>query len=537
MVQARTLDIAPPVRVERRDAFTVALIFTGATLYWIALPHSLGAADESVHLYEAKRVLDGEVLYRDVFNFITPGWFYLMASVFWAFGTTIDTARTTMAVVHGLTTAVVYLCCRRLGTRRWIAWLPALGYLAVCQPAWSIVSQHWLSTLLSAVLLLVCATPSDERVTWALRAGLVLGLLLSVQQQRGAFMAAGVGIWLLAEAVRKHWYRSATGASVLRQGAALAAGTVAVVGAVLGFAVARADLRSVWYALVIFPLFNYRSQMSCRWGDVNLMTAGIARFTFPLVLKYLPLALLPSAVRLLVLWPRRCDPDVVRRLLLLLTFSGASALSIAYFPDFIKISFVAFVFLVAAAENLEWGVRRAPVSEVLKARVGWLTLAIVLVVSGHHLYENMIRLRLAYPVPHSTAFGRVDFASEDEARLRDTLAALLADAPSRALYGYPILADLYLTVPAENPTRYGFFFFSDYHTPAEVQEVLDVLAARKLPYVVVLPAFLKPEDPILGYISREYEPISPTPLAGRVIYRRKSPAAPRAQDPGAGKGT
>jgi len=34
--------------------------------------HTVSGCDESVHLYEAKRVLDGEVLYRDVFNFITP---------------------------------------------------------------------------------------------------------------------------------------------------------------------------------------------------------------------------------------------------------------------------------------------------------------------------------------------------------------------------------------------------------------------------------------------------------------------------------
>jgi hypothetical protein len=508
------------MRLGRRDACIAALLFAGAALYWIALPHSLGAADESVHLYEAKRVLDGEVLYRDVFNFITPGWFYLMASLFWAFGTTIDTARTTMAVVHGATAAVVYLCCRRLGVRWWIACLPALGYLAICQPAWPVVSQHWLSTLLCAVLLFVCTRPRHENATWALRAGLVLGILASVQQQRGVFMAAGVGLWLLADRAQQRWYRAPPEASLVKAAAALVMGAVAVVGTVLGVAVAGAGVRAVWYALVIFPLFNYRNQMSCPWGDVNVMTAGLARYTFPLVLKYLPLVLLVSAARWIVLGWRRRDPVGARTLLLLLLFSGASAISIAYFPDFIKIASVAFVFLVAAAENVEWAVDRTPVSERLKAGFGWLVLATALVASGRHLYENLVRLRQAYPVAHATAFGRIDFASEDEVRLHQTLATLLANEPSRALYGYPMLADLYLTLPADNPTRYGFFFSSTFHAPEDVQEVIDVLATRKLPYVVVLAALLDPRDPILRYIVEAYEPISP-PLAGRVIYRRK----------------
>jgi len=147
------------------------------------------------------------------------------------------------------------------------------------------------------------------------------------------------------------------------------------------------------------PLFNYRSQMSCPWGDVNLMTAGIARFTFPLALKYLPVVLVVTAARWLVLFPFRRDPTAARRLLLLLIFSGASALSIAYFPDFIKISFVAFVFLVAAAEDLEWAVATIPAPRGLKAGAGWAILATALVASGRHLYENMMRLRRAYPVP------------------------------------------------------------------------------------------------------------------------------------------
>jgi hypothetical protein len=508
--------------VGRRDLLLAGLMFTATVLYWIWLPHSLGPADESVHLYEAKRVLDGEVLYRDVFNFITPGWFYLMASLFWLFGTSIETARTAMAVMHGVTMLFVYFSCRRLGIWRGLAWLPPLGYLVICQSAWLIVSQHWVSTLLCAALLFVCAGRVPGRTAWALWAGVVLGLLIGVQQQRGAFMAAGVAVWLLADALLR-WRYAATpsAAAFFKEAAALAAGTGLVVGALLAVAVARAGLQPVWYALVIFPLFNYRSEMHCPWGDVNIMTAWNARFTFPLVLKYLPAVLLLSAARLVVLWRERRDLATAQNLLLLLILSGASALSIAYFPDFIKISFIAFIFLVAAAENLAWLVGRLAAPPRVVAGLAWLVAAFLVVAGGRQLYANLLLLRREFPVSHATAFGRVEYPTAAEATLRDEVATLLASTPSRALYAYPILSDLYLTIPADNPTPYGFFLAGGYHSRQEVQRVIDILKQRQLPYVVMLPGLVKPDDVVGQYITEAYEPMSPTPLAGRVIYRRK----------------
>lgn len=512
-----------PNRFDRRDALLIGALFAGTVLYWASLPHSLQPADESVHLYEAKRVLDGEVLYRDVFNFIPPGWFYLMASLFWLFGTSIDTARIAMAVMHGLTTVLIYLTCRRIGIRRGLAWPAALAYVVICQSAWPIVSQHWVSTLLCTALVFACAGRREDRPTWALWAGVILGLLIGVQQQRGVFMGTGVIVWLLADALLRRRYRRVPALGLLiKEGAGLVAGVGLVMVPLLAIAAAKAGGRAVWYALVTFPLFNYRSEMHCPWGDVNLLTGWYARFTFPLVLKYLPVVLLPTALRMVLLALRRRELARAQALLLLLTFSAASALSIAYFPDFIKISFITSVFLVAAAEDLEWIAGAIPAPAGVRRGVGWLAAAVILIFSGRHLYENRVLLRQAYPVSHATAFGRIDYGSEDEARLRDALDALLANAPSRGLYGYPIMADLYLTVPADNPTPYGFFLAFGYHSPKQVQQVIDILAARRLPYVVALPALLKPEDPVYRYILQDYEPLSPTPLAGRIIYRRKS---------------
>ena len=62
----------------------------------------------------------------------------------------------------------------------------------------------------------------------------------------------------------------------------------------IGIALIHAGFAPVWNALVIFPLFNYRNEMNCSWGAVNLLTGFYAQFTFPAVLKYAPAILLLS---------------------------------------------------------------------------------------------------------------------------------------------------------------------------------------------------------------------------------------------------
>lgn len=57
-----------------------AALLAGATaLYLATLPHDLYPGDEGRFLYEAKRLIDGDVPYRDFFDFITPGLLYLLA--------------------------------------------------------------------------------------------------------------------------------------------------------------------------------------------------------------------------------------------------------------------------------------------------------------------------------------------------------------------------------------------------------------------------------------------------------------------------
>jgi hypothetical protein len=195
--------------------------------------------------------------------------------------------------------------------------------------------------------------------------------------------------------------------------------------------------------------------------------------------------------------------------------------SIAYFPDFIHIAFIAPVFFVAIAESFEWFLSCLPISMTLRRVGGFVAAAALAAIFGWQLQQNFDRLWRMYPITRQTSFGRIEMARPIEAQLYERVDALLRDVPSRRLFCYPITASLYLMADAHNPTRYGFLR-AGYNSPDQVQEVVDVLKAARLPYIVGLSmrGFVKPGDPIFAYLEQEYEPLGSGPV-DTLIFRRK----------------
>jgi len=526
-----------PARADRprygwADAAIVLAMFAGTIVYLAALPRYLGAADEAVHLYDAKRILQGEVIYRDFFTVITPGFMYLMAALFKVFGTTIATARIGAAVVHGITVVAVYLSCRRLGVRRVLAWPPAVAYLLVCEPAWPIASQHWLSTMFCTLALLGCIGQSRARPRSLLVPAVAIGLLILVQQQRGLFVAAGTFVWVVVDYGLERWYRSRREApGLVTRLAFLVGGAAVMVIPVMVAVIAAAGADRVWRALVLFPIFNYGAVTHCPWGHVNLLTAGQAKFTFPLVLAYLPLVLPVTFTRALALTVRRRREEEARHLVLLLTFCLTSMLSISYFPDFIHIAFIAPAFFVTIGESVEWlaglALGRSPAdvaaatgSRLRRAAAGAVTLGL-LAAFGAGLDHNLQRLRATYPIGRSTAFGRVDFPDADEAGLYDTVNTLMRDSGARYLYAYPVAAHLYLMIDVDNPTSYGWFI-APFYDADQVRDAMSQLRVDRLPYVLLFAQFTRPDDPVVAWIHQHYDPLPGAGRFAKTIFRRKT---------------
>ncbi len=180
----------------RADVAIAGALFVGTAAWVFNLPWFLGG-DEGYYLYESARLLDGSVFYRDLFDLITPGSHWLLAALFRAFGTTMTTARGLHAATQGLIVVLVWTGCRLLGVRRGVAAAAALLQPALFESAWQCTSPHWLATLLTlAVLVAFLRAPGAAVVP-----GLLAGLVIAVQQQKGVIVGAGGAAAIVAGAL------------------------------------------------------------------------------------------------------------------------------------------------------------------------------------------------------------------------------------------------------------------------------------------------------------------------------------------------
>src|SRR5207248_11297744 len=110
---------AGPVRADRvgcepvlaiRSAMIAALAFA----YLVAYPLDIGRPDESHLLYGARRILEGQVIYRDFVESITPLAYYLFAVVYRVAGTTLFVARVVIALIEGLGCALLFRLVARV---------------------------------------------------------------------------------------------------------------------------------------------------------------------------------------------------------------------------------------------------------------------------------------------------------------------------------------------------------------------------------------------------------------------------------------
>ncbi len=480
----------------------VLLLVCGACYVW-ALPHVLGGSDEGIYLYEAKRLLDGDVFYRDIFDLITPGAHYLMAAAYALLGASMETARKVDAVVHGSIAAATLWACRALGVRRSLAALAGLAQLAIFQPAWPVASPHWLATLLGVVLVALLLGRPDVRHGFG--AGVVAGLLIAVQQQKGAVLTAGAAAFLVGER-----FLGLGAPGVRGRIAVFAAGVAVVVVPLAIHLVVAAGPWPVAQALVLHPLINYPRFNRAHWGELGPF-ASSARYTFPTLLAVAPSLAAVPAVRAVAGVVRGTRDRSLRQTMLLAVMAVAAIGSVLYYPDYIHLAFIGPVFALVAADVVERLAGRAG------RVVATLAALALLAATGYQLARVMVGSWRDAPFALDTPFGRMEFHERREVDVVTRVRAVIDRSGSRELFVYPFGAGFYLLTGTSNPTPFQFLH-PNYSRPDQLELATTILERRRVPYVIVIVP-MNPADPVLRYVSSHYEQVvddaGPLPLFRR----------------------
>lgn len=180
-----------------RDALLGCAVFLVGL--FLQITGSFSAEDEAWFVQVVRRVLDGDVLYRDVAFGINPLSVYVITPLAWLFGPELLVVKFVQSLVFTAAALVVLRIVRKLGARGVVADVAVLAGLLACAPPGATISLY---TPLS-MLFVVCAL--DETIDWldgrecgrvhrAMRGGLWIGAAFAAKQNVGilAFIALAV---------------------------------------------------------------------------------------------------------------------------------------------------------------------------------------------------------------------------------------------------------------------------------------------------------------------------------------------------------
>lgn len=197
-------------------------------VYALALRRfGLELADEGVLLAQMDRVVHGQVPYRDFHVGYGPALFWLHAASFAAFGPSVATVRTGLAMVHGLRAAALTRLGRAVGGTPWAIGLAGafIGIFlpvapGICAPG-NIPYPAWFTDALGlgALLLLTRQAPPYVAI------GALWGVVFAFKQNGGVFGLAAAMLTVVLTGARADEGSRAPG---LVLAAALVGGAVAV---------------------------------------------------------------------------------------------------------------------------------------------------------------------------------------------------------------------------------------------------------------------------------------------------------------------
>lgn len=172
--------------------YGVVLVALAACAPFFRYVTSLG--DEGVLLHAAVRILEGEVLYRDIFGILPPGGYLIVTGWMKLFGVGFSSVRAlAVGLIVGIA-ALVYVAARLSSSRRSLAALVAITWVVLSQGALTVVNHHWLTTAASMAsgVGLLLGVDDPPRRGFAFAAGLFAGTAAMVTSSRGALLCAGV---------------------------------------------------------------------------------------------------------------------------------------------------------------------------------------------------------------------------------------------------------------------------------------------------------------------------------------------------------
>jgi hypothetical protein len=436
-------------------------VLAGLWLFWIVSRRFLLTFDEGIFVDGSRRILAGQVPYRDFFILMGPGTFWLQALALRIFGMTLAASRAVMILdLAILATCVFWLISRQLSIA-YAAWTAgALVILETASQGITIPSHRWDSAALSTLAITICACRS--------RPGVTLDAAIFAAGSCAAFAVwttppvALVGfvilMWLWAEDRNKL--------------VPYLAGCAAVSIACAGVLAMQGGLRPM-IGQLLWNSSHYAGANYLPYG--TLFGRGYSQFFHDATIYEIPVrALVVFGIIVPVLLPPLailCFPWWRKTRFLRVLFFGGAALAISTYPrmDLPHLTYSAPLFYALAAilvASIPWPKLRTAMfaaATLLVTVFAWNAI-------GQHSRETALE----------TNVGAIRAQQEDAGFLRDLQREVPRDS---SLFVFPYLPIASFLTLSQNPTRYSYLqpgMMSDQDEAAALAELRKSPPARVL---------------------------------------------------------
>jgi len=310
------------------------LLFSATFAYTLlGCNQGIDVYDEGLTVYGATQVLDGAVIYKDIWSNYGPGQYYLQALAFMFFGKQLIVERVLCSFVNAALVFCVYCLARKLVSRplALFSWFFSLALLSKYPLYGRTAPTALLFCLISCLCLSQVFQKGGRR--WLFLAGFFIGLSTVFRHDFGAYAFVSESLVIILFAVTEHCDqnlgRFGRLKAVVQKLAFLVIGIAVVVLPVSGVLFAHVSLGLLFEDLIFFPAIVYPKIREIPWPpfpSLQIFFSGhVSRFfhkvldVFP---AYSPITLILPAIYLCSSIRRRVVPGSTHWLGLVLLVEG-----------------------------------------------------------------------------------------------------------------------------------------------------------------------------------------------------------------------
>ncbi len=444
-------------------------VFLYLELFMLPYTSVLADGDQTIFLHDAMRMLEGQVIYRDFFQFTLPGTQLVYLALLKLFGLRAWIPNA-MVILLGVSLTWLSMVVSSKLVDGACAFLPGLLFLTFVFRNPLDGTHHWYSTL--AVMAALAVLIENRSTACLAAAGALCGLATCFTQTRGLVAVLGFAVFLLWERHQKgerwRWL-------LLREGC-LFATFLATVGAFNAYFVWKVGLGRFLDCTVTFVLKYYSAE---RWNNWKIYMTELPRFppwsNLPqLAIRLLIHVLLPLIYVLFFVryWREAGDhPEQPWDRVMLVNIAGSFLfLGIASSPSWLRLCSVSLPALIL----LVWFVRCPGNLELAVLRMLWvvaLFLAIVEPLMRQHHWREYLDLptgRTAFLDPNT--YDRFQWMFR-----RTRRSDFFFEGP---------YAEIYFPLGLRNPTEVHYVTPTDYTRPEQVQNVIEGLEKHQVRFIL-----------------------------------------------------